>query len=71
METAWSGNITLRMDEKEDTYGPVGSIEMEKYSEEPEAFALKIAGGGGRCRVIMRMGREDCKELIKKIESVL
>jgi len=71
MEKAWDGNITLRIDEKEDTFSPEGSIEVEKYGKEPEAFALKIVGGNGRCSVVVRMGREDCKELIKRIIGVL
>lgn len=66
---AWSGNITLKMDEKEDTYSPVGSIEVERYGE--KAFALKIVGGDGRCSVIMRMGQEDCVEMIKKFAEAL
>jgi len=29
----WSGNITLEMDGKEDTYSP-GSIEVDRYQKE-------------------------------------
>jgi len=68
-KVAWSGNITLKMDENEATYSPVGSVEVEKYSE--VGFALKIEAGEGRCSVIMRMDREDCKEIIKKFLEVL
>lgn len=67
--TAWMGNISMKMDGKEDTYSPVGSVTVEKYSE--DAYALKIVGGDGRCSVIMRMGKKDCKEMIKKFTEVL
>lgn len=67
---AWMGNITIKMDGKEETYSPVGSVTVEKYSEEG-AYALKIMGGDGSCSVIMRMGKKDCKEIIKKFTDVL
>lgn len=66
---AWQGNVTVKMDEKEDTYSPLGDIEVEQYSD--VGFALKIAGGEGRCSVIMRMTKEDCKEMIKKFVEVV
>lgn len=68
-KAAWSGNITLRMDEKEDTYSPVGSMEIEKYGE--DAFRLKIVGGEGRCSATMRMNRKDCEEIMRKFKAVL
>jgi Arc/MetJ-type ribon-helix-helix transcriptional regulator len=66
---AWGGNITVKMDEKEDTYSPVGDIEIEKYSD--VGFALKIVGGEGRCSVTMSMTEKDCKEMVQKFVEVL
>jgi len=68
-QVAWTGNITVKVDGKEDTYSPLGSLEVEKYSE--VGFALKIAAGEGRCNVVIRMTRKDCKELIKKFLDVV
>lgn len=66
---AWHGNMTVKMDDKEDTYSPVGDIEVEQYSD--TGFALKIVSGEGRCTVIMRMTKENCREMIRKFVEVL
>lgn len=47
----------------------VGDIEVEQYSD--AGFALRIVGGEGRCTAIMRMTKENCREMIKKFVDVL
>jgi hypothetical protein len=69
MKKAWNGNITIKLDQKEDTQNSVGSVEVEKYGE--DAYRLDIVGGEGRCRVTMRMTREDCKAMIAKFANAL
>ena len=64
----WQGNITLKMDEREDTYSP-GSTEVERYGE--DAIALKLSGGEGRANVVLRFSKGDCKELIRKLTESL
>jgi hypothetical protein len=64
----WQGNVTLKMDEKEDTYSP-GSIEVERYGE--DAIALKLSGGEGRASVVLRFTKGDCKALIRKLTESL
>lgn len=41
--TAWTGNITMKIDGKEDTYSPAGSVTVERYSE--GAYTLKLWAG--------------------------
>lgn len=64
----WQGNITLKMDEREDTYSP-GSIEVERYGE--DAIALKVIGGQERASVVLRFTKVDCKELMRKLTESL
>lgn len=64
----WTGNITLKMDEKEDTYAS-GSTEVERYGD--NAIAFKVTAGEGRARAATRFTRRDCKALINElIESL-
>ena len=60
----WSGNITLEMDGKEDTYSP-GSIEVDRY--EVEAFALKVTSEDERAKAVIRFSFQECRALITEL----
>jgi len=60
----WSGNITLEMDGKEDTYSP-GSIEVDRY--EVEAIALKVTSGDERAKAVIRFSVQECRALITEL----
>jgi len=64
----WAGNLTLKMDEKEDTYSP-GSIEAERYAE--DAIALKLSSSDNRGIVTVRLSKEECKNLINELTQRL
>ena len=59
-----SGNITLEMDGKEDTYSP-GSIEVDRYEE--QAIALKVSSGDGRAKAVIRFSPQECKALTTEL----
>jgi len=68
MTEKWTGNMTLKMDEKEDTYSP-GTVEVKKYTE--VGIALEFTSKEGRGKATIRFSPEYCKTLIKKlIDSV-
>ncbi len=60
----WSGNITLEMDGKEDTYSP-GSIEVDRY--EVEAISLKATSGDERAKAVIRFSVQECRALITEL----
>jgi len=60
----WDGNMTLKMDGREDTFGP-GSMEVERYEE--EAIALKATSRDGRGSAVIRFSRQDGKKLINEL----
>ncbi|MBA7572048.1 hypothetical protein ES708_13823 [subsurface metagenome] len=60
----WSGNITLEMDGKEDTYSP-GSIEVDRY--EVEAIALKVTSEDERAKAVIRFSAQECRALITEL----
>ena len=60
----WSGNITLEMDGKEDTFSP-GSIEIDRY--EVESIALKVTSGDERAKAVIRFSTQECKVLITEL----
>ncbi len=60
----WSGNITLKMDGKEDTYSP-GSIEVDRYEE--ESIALKVTSGDDRAKAVIRFSVQECRALITEL----
>ena len=62
------GNITVKMDGKEDTYA-AGSIEAKRYGK--DAISLKFTSGDGRASAEIRFAPQDCKELISKLVNVL
>jgi hypothetical protein len=64
----WTGNITVKMDDSENTFGP-GSIEVERYST--EGIALRISSIDDRGSVVIRFSPRDCKELIVKLTQSL
>mgnify|MGYP001139754334 CR=1 FL=1 len=68
MITTWQGNMTLKMNGKEDTYSP-GPIEVKKYAE--NAIALKFTEKDGRASALVRMSRADCKALITELVESL
>jgi len=64
----WTGNLTLKMDNKEDTYSP-GTIHIQEYTK--GAFSLEFMEPDERAVAKVRMGREEYKELIQKLLSLL
>ena len=68
-EIAWGGNITLKMKDNENTWGPVGFIEVKEYAQ--GAFRLQFVGGGGECSATLTMNKDDVKGLVKKLTDVL
>ena len=63
----WTGNITLKMDDKEDTYSP-GTIEVEKYSE--AGIALTFVSKEGRGKAVIRLSPEEFIELIECCNAI-
>lgn len=59
-----SGNITVRIDDKEDTYS-LGAMEAEQYSD--GAFSLKVTDDQGKYTVVVRMNKEDLIELMREL----
>lgn len=59
-----TGNITLKMDEKEDTYIP-GIMKVERYSD--AGISLTFTSKEKRGKAIIRFSPEECKILIKKL----
>lgn len=68
MKMMWSGNMTLKMDEKEDTYF-LNSIDVEKQAD--NALALKITTKGQRAKVIVPLSRQECKRLVAELTQSL
>ena len=64
----WSGNITLEMDGKGDTYSP-GSIEVDRY--EVESIALKMTSGDERAKAVIRFSVQECRALITELINSL
>lgn len=60
----WLGNLTLKMDEHEDTYAP-GTIEARQYA--PGAIMLTFSEPDDRGKAIVRMSTDECKSLIKEL----
>ena len=63
-EMKWTGDITLEMDGKEDTYSP-GSIEVDRYGDEP--IALKVTSGDERAKAVIRFSVQECKALTMEL----
>lgn len=59
----WTGNLTLKMDEKEDTYGP-GSIQVERYEGE---FKLKLTDVDDRAGATAQLNKDELKTLINEL----
>ena len=68
MKMMWSGNITLKVDEKEDTY-LLDSIDVEKHAE--NALALKITTKGQRAKAIIPLSRQECKRIVAELTHSL
>jgi len=68
MKMMWSGNITLKMDEKEDTY-LLDSIEVERYAK--DALALKITTKRQRAKAVIPLSRQECKSLVVELTQSL
>ena len=64
IEMKCTGNITLEMDGKEDTYS-LGSIEVERYGV--ESVALKATSGDERGIAVIRSSTQECKSLITEL----
>jgi len=67
-EMKWTGNITIKVDGKEDTYPP-GFINVERYSD--KGVALKFKTLGGRAEVTVRMSPEECKSLLELLKEAI
>ena len=64
----FTGNITLEMDGKEDTYSP-GSMEVDRY--DAEAVALKVTSGDGRGKAVIRFSTKECHSLVTELINSL
>ncbi|GAI56840.1 unnamed protein product [marine sediment metagenome] len=64
----WTGNLTLKMDEKEDTYGP-GSIQVERYAG--EFFKLKLTDVDNRAGATAQFNKDELKTLINELTQSL
>ena len=64
----WTGNITVRINNEQDTYSP-GIVEVERYSE--FGVALKFESHGGRVEVVVRMSPEECKKLSELLRKAI
>ena len=68
MKMMWSGNITLKVDEKEDTY-LLDSIEVKRYAK--DALALEITTKGQRAKAVIPLSRQECKSLVVELTQSL
>jgi len=68
MKMMWSGNITLKMDEKEDTY-LLDSIEVKRYAK--DALALEITSKRQRAKAVIPLSRQECKSLVVELTQSL
>jgi hypothetical protein len=68
MKMMWSGNVTLRMDEKEATY-LLDSIEVKRHAK--DALALEITGKEQRAKAVIPLSRQECKSLIAELTQSL
>ena len=68
MKMMWSGNITLKMEEKEATYS-LDSIEVKRHAK--DALALEITSKGQRAKAIIPLSRQECKSLVAELTHSL
>ena len=68
MKMMWSGNITLKMEEKEATYS-LDSIEVKRHAK--DALALEITSKGQRAKAIIPLSRQECKRLVAELTQSL
>ena len=68
MKMMWSGNITLKMDEKEDTYS-LDSIEVKRHAK--DTLALEITGKDQRAKAVIPLSRQECKSLVVELTQSL
>jgi hypothetical protein len=66
MKMKWTGNITIKVEDKEDTYPP-DAIDVERYSD--KGISLKFKTLGKRAEVTVRMNPEECKSLIELLKK--
>jgi hypothetical protein len=65
-EMKWTGNITIKIEDKEDTYPP-DAIEVKRYSD--AGISLKFKTLGKRAEVTVRISPEECKSLIELLNK--
>jgi hypothetical protein len=68
MEMKWAGNITIKVEGKEDTYPP-DAIDVERYSD--EGISLKFKTLGRRAEVTVRLSPEECKSLMELLKEAI
>ena len=68
MKMMWSGNITLKMEEKEATYS-LDSIEVKRHAK--DALALEITTKGRRAKAVIPLSRQECKSLVEELTHSL
>lgn len=68
MKMMWSGNITLKMDEKEATY-LLDSIEVKRHAK--DTLALEITGKDHRAKAVIPLSRQECKSLVVELTQSL
>jgi len=64
----WSGKITLKMDDKEETY-LLDSIEVKRYAK--DALALEITSKNQRAKAVIPLSRQECKRLVAELTQNL
>jgi hypothetical protein len=64
MQIMWSGNATIRTEEKEATY-VLESIGIEHL--EKDVLALKIAAKADKAVVEIPLSKQDCKKLVTEL----
>jgi hypothetical protein len=64
----WSGNITLKIDDKEDTY-LLDSTEVKRYAK--DAVALKITSKEQWIKAVIPLSRQECKRLVDELTQSL
>ena len=68
MKMMWSGNITLKVDDKEETY-LLDSIEVKQYAK--DALALEITRKNQRAKAVIPLSRQECKSLVVELTQSL
>jgi hypothetical protein len=64
MKINWSGNMTLKMGGKEESY-LLDSIEVKQDTK--NTLTLKITGKGEEAKVVIPLSQQECKRLVGEL----